>query len=79
MGSDRIRLDEDVYERLRARKREGESFSAVIDRLLDRRSLSDLEGVWSTSDVEELDRELGDVDDTAMRDVDAVIDTEDGR
>jgi predicted CopG family antitoxin len=33
MGSKRIRVDEDVYERLEAHKQEGESFSDVIDRL----------------------------------------------
>ncbi|MFB6270603.1 MAG: antitoxin VapB family protein [Halobacterium sp.] len=33
MGTKQIRVDEDVYERLEAHKREGESFSDVIDRL----------------------------------------------
>ena len=33
MGTKQIRVDEDVYERLAAHKRDGESFSDVIDRL----------------------------------------------
>lgn len=33
MGSRHIRVDDDLYERLEAHKREGESFSEVIDRL----------------------------------------------
>ena len=35
MGTKTIGLREDVYERLKARKREGESFTDVVDRLID--------------------------------------------
>lgn len=35
MGSKTIGLREDVYDRLRARKEEGESFTDLIDRILD--------------------------------------------
>jgi predicted CopG family antitoxin len=34
MGTKTIGLREDVYERLKARKREGESFTDVVDRLI---------------------------------------------
>lgn len=36
MGTRTIRVREDVYERLKARKRPGESFSDLLDRLTDR-------------------------------------------
>lgn len=35
MGTKTIGLREDVYERLKARKREGESFTDVVDRLIE--------------------------------------------
>lgn len=35
MGTKTIGVREDVYERLKARKREGESFTDLVDRLLD--------------------------------------------
>lgn len=35
MGTKTIGLREDVYERLRARKREDESFTDLVDRLID--------------------------------------------
>lgn len=35
MGTKTIGLREDVYERLKARKREGESFTDLMDRLMD--------------------------------------------
>lgn len=38
MGKKTIRVREDVYERLKARKRPDESFSDLLDRLTDRES-----------------------------------------
>lgn len=49
-----IRLDDDVYERLASMKRTDESFSAVIDRLLDDPSLLDLYGVREAEGTEAL-------------------------
>ena len=39
MGTNTISIREDAYERLKARKRENESFSDLIDRLIDERLL----------------------------------------
>jgi len=35
MGTKTIGVKEDVYDRLKARKRDGESFTDLVDRLLD--------------------------------------------
>lgn len=40
-----VSLDEEAYERLRALKREGESFSDVVERLGDERSWTEVAGV----------------------------------
>ena len=47
MSSKNISLPEPVYERLRAEKREGESFGDAIDRLLGGEKLESFWGMWS--------------------------------
>jgi predicted CopG family antitoxin len=41
MGTKTVRLEEDVYERIKSRKREGETFSEVVDRLTNDYTLLD--------------------------------------
>ena len=49
-----ISLDQTAYERLRAEKREGESFSDVVKRLAGGRSWTEVAGIWTdASDVED--------------------------
>ncbi|GAB7090713.1 hypothetical protein JCM18237_09840 [Halorubrum luteum] len=47
-----IRLSEDAYERLKAHKRDGETFSDVVLRLAGERSLLELAGVLSDAEAE---------------------------
>lgn len=58
MGTKTIGLREDVYERLKSRKREGESFTDVVDRLIDESSADweDTFGTLSSEEAEELER-----------------------
>lgn len=73
MGSTTIRLDEDVYERLRAVKRDDESFSEAVDRLLGGGSLLDLVGLWSEETVEEVRAAVADADDASIFDADRLV------
>lgn len=54
MGTKTIRLDEDVYEKIRARKREDETFSEAVDRLVGGPSLLELAGILTDEEAEEV-------------------------
>ena len=55
MATKTISLSEDAYERLRAMKREGESFSDVVRRLTRGVRLSEFHGVLSAETAAELE------------------------
>jgi len=52
--SKQIRLDDRVYERIKSAKRDDESFSNAVERLLADRSFSDLRGVFDEEQVSEM-------------------------
>ncbi|WP_440771409.1 DUF7557 family protein [Natronorubrum sp. DTA28] len=52
--SHQIRLEDDVYERIKANKRDDESFSDAVDRLIGGRSLRDLRNVFDEDQVSEM-------------------------
>ncbi|MDZ7687896.1 MAG: antitoxin VapB family protein [Halobacteriales archaeon] len=55
MGTKTVSLADDAYERLKAHKREGESFSDVVRRLTDTVDLEEYYGVLSDESAEELE------------------------
>lgn len=52
--SHQIRLEDDVYERIKANKRDDESFSDAVARLIGGRSLRDLRDVFDDDQVTEM-------------------------
>lgn len=52
--SRQIRLEDDVYERIKADKHDDESFSDAVERLIGGRSLSDLRDVFDEDQVTEM-------------------------
>lgn len=46
-----VRLTDEAYEALAARKREDESFSDAVERLASERPIADLAGTFSSEDV----------------------------
>lgn len=55
MGTKTISLAEDAYERLKAEKRENESFSDVVRRLTTRVELTEFHGALSEGTADELE------------------------
>lgn len=77
MGSKNISLREDAYERLKARKREGESFTDVVNRLTEDDKWSGF-GALSGSNVREgMERAHNDLNEEMQRDIDEMSDDED--
>ena len=52
--SHQIRLDDHVYERIKANKRADESFSEAVERLIGSRSFRDLRSVFDEDQVAEM-------------------------
>lgn len=55
MATKTISLDEEAYERLKAHKREGESFSEVVKRLAAERSWTEVTGILSDAEADTLE------------------------
>lgn len=52
--SPQVRLEDDVYERIKANKRDDESFSDAVKRLIGGQSLRDLRDVFDDEQVSEM-------------------------
>jgi len=55
MTTKTVSLDEEAYRLLKAHKREGESFSDVVKRIVDEQSWTEVAGVLSESEARELE------------------------
>jgi predicted CopG family antitoxin len=55
MATKTISLDEEAYERLKARKKEGESFSETVKRLAGERSWNEVTGILTEDEAADLE------------------------
>jgi predicted CopG family antitoxin len=67
MGTKTVRLEEEVYERVRSQKRADETFSEAIDRLTGGASLLDLEGTLDDEEAEDLREAIEESRDTDIQ------------
>jgi len=65
-----VRLPDDVYERVAAHQREGESLAETIDRLAGGRSLRELVGILSDEEAAEMRDHLDGLDSQTREDLD---------
>ena len=73
MGTKSVRLDDTVYERVKAHKREDETMSEAIDRLIGRPSLHELGGILDGEDVDEMRKTIEDADEEDAEEVEEVV------
>jgi len=68
MGTKQVRLSEDVYARIESKKRDDETFSEAVDRLIGNVSLLDLVDEDKEYDPEREERRLAALERTARAD-----------
>jgi predicted CopG family antitoxin len=73
MSTKSVRLDEDVYERIKSEKRSDETFSEAIDRLTGGASLLDLVGILSDEEAAEFRAAIDETDEDAATEIDQVV------
>lgn len=73
MGTKMVRIDEDLYERIKAHKQDDESFSDVIDRLVDDWSLLDFDTGRSHEEIEHHKELLGQAEETSKQDTEETL------
>ncbi|TKX74308.1 hypothetical protein EXE46_10065 [Halorubrum sp. GN11_10-6_MGM] len=78
MSTRNVRLDEDVYERIKSEKRPDETFSETVERLIGRASLLDLAGILSDEEADEFRRAIDESDEAGTREIDELVDRFDG-
>lgn len=71
MGTKSVRLDEDVYERVKAHKREDETFSDAVARLIEDVSLLDLADEEKEYDAERAAEQKAALNRTARADAES--------
>jgi len=74
MSTKSVRLDEDVYERIKSEKRSDETFSEAIGRLIGGSSLLDLAGILSDEEADEFRRAIDESDAAGKREINELVD-----
>lgn len=69
-----VRIDADVYERIEAQKRDDETFSEAIERLLASPSLVSLAGILDEEAAAEFESAIDDADAEYEAELDEVVD-----
>lgn len=68
-----VRLDEDVYERIKAHKQDGETFSEAVERLIGPIPLRELGGLLSEAAVDDLEDAIEETDRRSRDDMDGLV------
>ena len=74
MSTKTIRLDENVYELLRSKKRDDETFSEAVERLLGGPSLRELAGILSDEEAAEFREVIDEANDDYDRKIETMLD-----
>ena len=61
MATKTISITEEAYERLRTNKMENESFTDVINRITNKRSIMELAGILTNKEADELKKNISEI------------------
>lgn len=78
MNTKSVRLDKNVYERVKSEKRPDETFSEAIDRLIGGTSLLDLVGILTDEEAAEFRAVIDETDEYAVDEIDEVVERFEG-
>lgn len=73
MGTKTVRLDDDVYERIKARKSDDETFSETIERLVGGPSLLELAGILTDDEADVFRAAIQESHDAHNREIDEML------
>ena len=73
MGVKNIAISDEAYQRLKALKRSGESFTSVVERLTGSRGVLELAGVLSNSEGKEVKEKIREIRERSHRRVERAI------
>jgi len=74
MGTRHVRLEESVYTKIEARKRDEETFSEAVDRLITDWSITDFSLDLDEGDIDEWREAIEEIEETTQINVDETID-----
>lgn len=73
MGTKMVRLDEEVYGRIEAHKRDDETFSETVERLIGGPSLLSLRGILSAEEAQQFREGIERADEAGREEVDELV------
>ena len=73
MGTKMVRIDEEVYEQIEAHKRDDETFSETIERLIGGPSLLSLQGILSEAEADQFREAIEAADEASREEGDELV------
>lgn len=73
MATKTISITEEAYERLKSRKKENESFSEIIKKITNKRSLLEIAGMLSEREANKVEKEIKNIREISNKKVKEIV------